>query len=201
MLHYRRMSEREPSDIEPFILSLPDPQVARIFLERLESGHPQYAAKCKRDSLLLSRLLTIAAYSPFLAENLLRHPDNIDWFKLETERGIGQGKTTEQLSQDLSRFATRLYDADARTLLVRFKIRELLRIYLRDVLNIATLAEITEEVSNLADVILQYTLKFALQEVTNQHGSPLIRDERGRIAQAEFAIIALGKLGCRELNY
>ncbi len=195
------MSEKYRSEIEPFILSLPDPQAARVFLERLEDAHPQYAAKCKGDSLLLSRLLTIAAYSPFLAENLLRHPDNIDWFNLETQRGIGQGKTTEQLSQDLSRFATRLYDADARTLLVRFKNRELLRIYLRDCLNIATLAEITEEVSNLADVILQYALKFAMQEVTNQHGLPLIRDERGRIAAAEFALIALGKLGCRELNY
>lgn len=188
-------------EIEPFILSLPDPQAARIFLQRFESQHPQVAARCRRDSLLLSRLLTIAAYSPFLAENLLRHPEDIDWFRRETERGLGQGKTTEQLSEDLSRFATRLYDADARTLLVRFKNRELLRIYLRDCLNLGTLAEITDELSNLADVILSYALKLAMQETVNRHGSPLIRDERGRIAQAEFAIIALGKLGCCELNY
>jgi glutamine synthetase adenylyltransferase len=195
------MPELEQRDIEPFILSLPDPQAARVFLQRLESQHPTYADKCKRDSLLYSRLLMIAAYSPFLAENLLRHPDDIDWFRREMERGLGQGKTTEQLSEDLSRFATRMYDADARTLLVRFKNRELLRIYLRDCLNLATLAEITDELSNLADVILTYALKLASQEVTNKHGSPLIRDERGRIAQAEFAIIALGKLGCCELNY
>jgi [glutamine synthetase] adenylyltransferase / [glutamine synthetase]-adenylyl-L-tyrosine phosphorylase len=188
-------------EIEPFILSLPDPQAARIFLQRLESQHPQSAASIKRDSLLLSRLLTIAAFSPFLGENLLRHPDDIDWFRRETERGLGQGKTTEQLSEDLSRFTTRLYDADARTLLVRFKNRELLRIYLRDCLNLATLAELTDELSNLADVILAYALKLAMQQVVNLHGSPLIRDERGRIAQAEFAIIALGKLGCCELNY
>lgn len=195
------MAEREQIDIEPFILSLPDSQAAHVFLQRLESQHPQYADKYKRDSLLLSRLLMIAAYSSFLAENLLRHPDDIDWFRRESERGLGQGKTTEQLSEDLSRFATRMYDADARSLLVRFKNRELLRIYLRDCLNLATLAEITEELSNLADVILSYALKLAMQEVTNKHGSPLIRDERGRIAQAEFAIIALGKLGCCELNY
>jgi glutamate-ammonia-ligase adenylyltransferase len=195
------MAGREQNDIEPFILSLPDPQAARVFLQRLEGQHPQYADKCKHDSLLLSRLLMIAAYSPFLAENLLRHPDDIDSFRRETERGLGQGKTTEQLSEDLSRFATRMYDADARPLLVRFKNRELLRIYLRDCLNLATLAEITDELSNLADVVLSYALKLATQEVTNKHGSPLIRDERGRIAQAEFAIVALGKLGCCELNY
>jgi glutamine synthetase adenylyltransferase len=195
------MPERKPSDIEPFLLSLPDPQAARVFLERLESLHPFYAAKCKGDLVLLSRLLTVAAYSPFLAENLLQHPNDIDWFKLETERGIAQGKTTEQLSEDLSRLSTRMYDADARTLLVRFKNRELIRIYLRDCLHLATLAEVTEELSNLADVMLAYALKLALQEITNKHGSPLLRDERGRISQAEFAIVSLGKLGCRELNY
>src|SRR6185436_16683690 len=128
-------------EIEPFILSLPDPQAVRVFLQRLESQHPSYAERCRRDSLLLSRLLTIAAYSPFLAENLLRHPEDIDRLRREMEHGFGQGKTTEQISQDLSRFATRLYDADARSLLVRFKNRELLRIYLRDCLNLATLAE------------------------------------------------------------
>jgi glutamate-ammonia-ligase adenylyltransferase len=195
------MAEREPDDLEPFLISLPDPHGARVFLERLESEQAYYAARCRRKPLLLSRLLIIAAYSPFLAEHLLRHPDDIDWFERENERGIGQGKTTEQIFEDLSRFATRMYDAEARALLARFKNRELLRIYLRDCLNLATLAEVTEELSNLADVILSYALKLAMQEVTNQHGSPLIRDERGRISQAEFAIIALGKLGCRELNY
>jgi glutamate-ammonia-ligase adenylyltransferase len=201
VLDYGRMAERETNTIEPFILSLPDPQAARVFLQRLEIEQAVYAARCRRNPLLFSRLLLIATYSPFLAENLLCHPDDIDWFERESGRGIGQGKTTEQLFEDLSRFATRMYDADARTLLARFKNRELLRIYLRDCLTLATLAEVTEELSNLADVILSYALKFAMQEVTNEHGSPLIRDERGRISQAEFAIIALGKLGCHELNY
>lgn len=189
------------NSIEAFILSLPDAQAARVFLERLENQHPAYAAKCQRHPLLLSRLLTLAAYSPFLAENVLRHPDDIDWFEREMQRGFGVVKTTEQISEDLSRFITRLFHADEKTLLLRFKNRELLRIYLRDCLGLATLAEVTEELSNLADVILAYALKIAMQEITNKHGAPLVRDERGRIAQAEFAIIALGKLGCRELNY
>src|ERR1051325_98219 len=195
------MPEGQSNDIEAFLPSLPDPQGARVFLERLETLQPQQAAKCGRNPLLLSRLLIIAAYSPFLAEILLRHPDDIDWFARETERGIERGKTTEQMSEEPSRLAPRLYDADVRTRLARFKNRELLRIYLRDCLNLATLAEVTEELSTLPGVILSYALTFAMQEVLNQHGSPLSRDERGRISQAEFVVIALGKLGCRELNY
>jgi glutamate-ammonia-ligase adenylyltransferase len=35
----------------------------------------------------------------------------------------------------------------------------------------------------------------------NKYGSPLHNDERGRIATADFCIVALGKLGSRELNY
>ena len=127
--------------------------------------------------------------------------ENIAWLKSETERGFDRSKTTEQLSEELARFVTRMIDADDPTRLVRFKRRELLRIYLRDCLRVATLSEITEELSNLADVILDYALARANQEAINRHGSPLAHDERGRIQKAEFAIVALGKLGCRELNY
>src|SRR5215510_11841287 len=161
------MTEQSRNEIETFILSLPDAEAARIFLQRLENEHPERAARCWRNSILLLRLLTIAAYSPFLAENLLRHPDDIDWFERENSRGLGFVKTTEQIAEDLSRLTTRMYNADARTLLVRFRNRELLRIYLRDCLGLATLAEVTEELSNLADVILAYALKIAMQEVIN----------------------------------
>ena len=146
-------------------------------------------------------MLTIAAYSPFLAETILRHPDYISWLKRETEAEFGRVKSAEQLSEELARFITRSIDADERTRLARFKRRELLRIYLRDCLGVATLSEVTEELSNLADVILAHALALALQEMTNRHGSPLTKDDRGRIEKAEMAIVALGKLGCRELNY
>ena len=69
------------------------------------------------------------------------------------------------------------------------------------VLAVASLAEVTEELSNLADVILRHALAIAHQEMTNRYGAPLTRDERGRIKNAEMAVVALGKLGCRELNY
>ncbi len=184
--------------IEAFIRKLPDPQGARSFFERLQQIRP---VDMSRDALLLSRLLAIAAYSPFLAENLLRHPEHIEWLRHETERDFDRVKTTEQLSEELARFVTRMMDADHHSHLGRFKRRELLRIYLRDCLSVASLAEVTEELSNLADVILRHALALAHQQMTNRYGAPLARDERGRIKNAELAVVALGKLGCRELNY
>ncbi|HJQ69271.1 MAG TPA: hypothetical protein VKA70_09875 [Blastocatellia bacterium] len=191
------MSEQNRADIEAFIRLLPDPEAARTFLLRLD----EIAPLGRTDDLLLSRLLTIAAYSPFLAETVLRHPEYISWLKRETEAEFGRVKSAEQLSEELARFITRSIEADERTRLARFKRRELLRIYLRDCLGVATLAEVTEELSNLADVILAHALALALQEMSNRHGSPLTKDERGRIEKAEMAVVALGKLGCRELNY
>ncbi|MEW6207456.1 MAG: hypothetical protein AB1631_03760 [Acidobacteriota bacterium] len=189
------MAEIDSNDIAAFINSLPDPRASRIFLERLEGAGFNF----RRNPLLLARLLTLAAYSPFLAESLLRHPEHIDW--LSRERDLGHSKTVEQLSEELARFVTLVTDVDPATRLARFKNRELLRIYLRDCLHVATLAEVTEELSSLADVILSYALSLAHQEAVNRHGSPLTRDARDRIVASEMAIVALGKLGCRELNY
>ena len=195
------MREERRSEMEAFIRALPDESAARTFLSRLESLDASPLASRTLDQLLLSRLLTLAAYSPFLAEIILRHPEYIDWLKHETERDLDRAKSTEQLSEDLARFLARAIDSTRQSSFARFKQREMLRIYLRDCLAIASLAEVTEELSNLADLILKAALAIAQQEMVNLHGAPLVRDERGRINQAEFAIVALGKLGCRELNY
>jgi glutamate-ammonia-ligase adenylyltransferase len=195
------MPDSQSGNIEAFINTVPDPAAARVFMSRLEALDPKLSNDCKGDPLLLSRMLTLAGHSPFLAETLLRHPENIGWLKAETTRDFDRVKSTEQLSEELARFVTRMIDADDPTRLARFKRREFLRVYLRDCLGIATLSEVTEELSNLADVILDYALTRAKQEMVNLYGAPLTHGERGRIEKAELAIVALGKLGCRELNY
>jgi glutamate-ammonia-ligase adenylyltransferase len=191
----------ETRDIEAFIPTLPDAAGARTFLARLRGLNPPPSIDFDRDQHLLARLLTIAAYSPYLGETILRHPEHIAWLDREAARGLDRVKSTEQLSEEMARFVTGAIERDLRAKLARFKRRELLRIYLRDCLGRATLAEVTDELSTLADVILAHALSVAHQEMVNRHGAPLIRDERGRIEQAEFAVVSLGKLGCRELNY
>ncbi len=52
---------------------------------------------------------------------------------------------------------------EPQVLFARFRRRELLRIYLRDIRRLATIAEITEEISNLADAILESALELAYQ--------------------------------------
>src|ERR1044071_10031219 len=115
------MSGERPDAIETVIRALPDPQGARAFWERLQAARP---LDYERDPRLASRLLTLAAYSPFLAETLLRYPEHIDWLRRETGHDFDRVKTTEQLSEDLARLVTRMMDADPRAQLTRFKRRE-----------------------------------------------------------------------------
>jgi glutamate-ammonia-ligase adenylyltransferase len=195
------MGETTPSEdevVSRFIESLPDPEGARAFQRRVDSDT---FVRLEGKPRLFARVLTLAAYSPFLSETLLRHPEYISWLERETERDLSLVKSTEKLAEELARFLLSASSPDRRTSLSRFKRREFLRIYLRDCLGVATLSELTEELSNLADVLLADALAQAFRELTRLHGAPLERDDRGRVVAAEMAVIALGKLGCRELNY
>jgi glutamate-ammonia-ligase adenylyltransferase len=85
--------------------------------------------------------------------------------------------------------------------LARFKRREYLRIMLRDVLGLATLAETTLELSDLADLLLARALRIADQKFVDSHGTPQASGPDGRQRPVELVILSLGKLGGQELNY
>jgi len=167
-------------------------------LDRLSNEQPRTFQKLIRDPALLSDALALAAWSPLLATTLEQNPDYLSW--LTRERADVRVRTRDQLKESLGRFALTNSSLTPQVLFARFRRRELLRIYLHDVRRAHTLVETTEELSNLADAILDYALSLARQDLDNRYGAPL-RDERGRNATAEFCVIALGKLGSCELNY
>jgi glutamate-ammonia-ligase adenylyltransferase len=185
--------------VESLIRDLPDEQSARLFLERLTKEQPRTYSKLIRDTGLLSDALAIAAWSPLLATTIEQNPDYATW--LMRERAEARVRTREELKESLARFALTNSTVTSQVLFARFRRRELLRIYLHDIRRTHTIVETTEELSNLADAILDYALSLARQELDNKYGAPLRDDERGRVAAAEFSIVALGKLGSRELNY
>lgn len=178
---------------------LPDADSVRLFVERLSNEQPRVFERLRKQQGLLSDVLAIAAWSPLLSTTILQHPDYINW--LGRERKNIRVRTREELLESLARFSLTNSQLDPHVLLSRFRRRELLRIYLRDIRRTNTLVEITEELSNLADAILQHALNHSQQQLDNLYGKPQRTDERGRVAQASFCIVALGKLGSLELNY
>jgi [glutamine synthetase] adenylyltransferase / [glutamine synthetase]-adenylyl-L-tyrosine phosphorylase len=185
--------------VEPLLRDLPDQQGARLFLERLQKENPLVYKNLSREPGLLSDALTLAAWSPLLATTLEQNPDYISW--LMRERTNPRVRTRDELKESLARFAMTHSSVSPQILLARFRRRELLRTYLHDIRRTHTLVETTEELSNLADAILDYALSLARQDLDNRYGSPRRTDDHGRSATAEFCIVALGKLGSYELNY
>jgi len=185
--------------IEELTRALPDAEGARRFWQRIGAEHPRAARRLAGDAGLLSDALALAAWSPLLATTLSENPDYLPW--LARERADAHVRTAEELAESLARFALTHSREETPVLLARFRRRELLRIYLHDIRRAATIVETTEELSNLADAVLRYALGLARQEMDNRYGAPLCTDGRGRKTTASFCVVALGKLGSRELNY
>lgn len=176
--------------------NLPDAESAMQFMERLQESH---ARKLIKQPAILSDVLALVSHSPLLATTLLQNPDYIWWLKRRREdRGI-RGK--EELLESLARFSLTNSQLPTQVLFARFRRRELLRIFLADIRRQLTIAEITEEISNLADAVLETALRIARQELDNRYGAPLEVDDKGKTRPASFCIVSLGKLGSRELNY
>ena len=64
-------------------------------------------------------------------------------------------------------------------------------------MGVASLAEVTEELSNLADAILD----FAYRRIRDASGGAARRAAPGRRQRCGFSVISLAKLGGKELNY
>ena len=188
-----------PENLHAIIRELPDSPAAERFFLDLSERHPGDTARAARDTALLSDILTLSAFSPLLATTILQNPTYLAW--LARERADIRIRTKEDLLESLARFSLMHSQIEPHDLLARFRRRELLRIYLRDIRRLATVTEITEELSNLADAILEFALRLAMQEMENRYGSPQETDERGRLRAAAFSVVALGKLGSHELNY
>ena len=191
--------QKRSETVEFLLRDLPDPQGARLGLERLEKDSPRYYQQLIKQPALLADVVALAAWSPLLSTTIEQNPEYLSW--LSRERSNPRLRTRDELKESLARFALTNSSLNPQVLLARFRRRELLRTYLHDIRRSHTLVDTMEELSNLADAILDYALSLAVQDLDNRYGSPRRTDERGRIADAEFCVIALGKLGSMELNY
>jgi len=187
------------ANIDFLLRDLPDQQGARLFLERLAVENARGYQTLLKKPALLADVLAIAAWSPLLATTLEQNADYLSW--LSREREDPRVRTTDELKESLARFALTNSTLNPQNLLARFRRRELLRTYLHDIRRSHSLVETTEELSNLADAILDYALSLARRDLDNRYGLPRKVDARGRSATAEFCVLAMGKLGSLELNY
>jgi len=186
--------ESTSARIQALVASVPDPDQAVHYLDRLRKENPAWFSRFTGAPNALGYLITVFSYSNFLSEEVLRHPE---WLlDLTTSGDLHRVLAPEEYEHRLAAFAAP-EGVPAALDLARFRRQQLLRIVLRDVLGQASLSDVTAELSHLADAILDLTYRRIRAELVARLGTPRLEDG----SECGFSVISLGKLGGNELNY
>ncbi|VAV82362.1 Glutamate-ammonia-ligase adenylyltransferase [hydrothermal vent metagenome] len=170
----------------------PDPDMALTNTERFLStlgGRRILYALLGENPKLTALLIRVFGSSLYLSNALIERPENLEiLLSSELSRPIKENFSSE-LAALLS--SAELYEKKL-DILRRYKNQEFFRIGVNDLQGRITTDEVSEQISRLAETILQSALTIAMEELRGKYGSPSNQD---------FFIIGMGKLGGRELIY
>ena len=152
-----------------------DARTARMLLERAVEEHPGLADELAIDPLVRDGLVALACASRSLSSAIVADDSLLD--PLRDPDDFARERTVESYRTSWDDVP----EQDAQTLR-RWKRRELLRVAVRDLLGTADMPAVGRELAALAAVCLEAALAIV---------DPAVR----------FAVIGMGKLGGRELNY
>ena len=134
-------------------------------------------------------LLHLLAVSSICATRLTQNPETLLWLCQPEVCLASRGYA--EMAGDLRVLAGDSVEKQDFAALRFWKGREMTRVAVRELANVAPLEETTGELSQIAEICLRRVLEHWDTELRKRHGSPT----------AEFFILALGKLGGCELNH
>ncbi len=185
--------------VEDLLADSPDPDLALVNLLRFVEASFSRAALFNdlvQYRPFLELLLTLFASSRYLADILVREPELFRWLTGGDllDRPLDPAELREEFRRPREMFShpDRMLDA-----VKRIHRRAILRIGAQDLLGRADVASVTAQLSDLADAVLDAVLDIAslqLRERLPASGVPAAPGQG-------FAVLALGKLGGRELNF
>ncbi len=146
----------------------------------------------------LTQLIKLTTASPWMAEQLALHPALLD--ELIDPRTLFHPPDKEELKEELRRATLRMSPDDLEEqmeALRYFRSAHALRVGASELTNSLPLMKVSDYLSWMAEVILQYVLQLCWDEMTRKYGYP---DGQER-AQPPFIIIGYGKLGGIELGH
>lgn len=185
--------------LEESAYATPDPERSLKNLSSFLNENPSRADELDAN---LRNISLLFSHSQFLANFCVARPDVL----LDTLRDIDSPQNREALFSALKKTLDNVDDAASRfygsstqeslnpymTSVREFKMKELLRTTLRDILSKTDLVEVMFELSTLADVVIEHSLGVVKKSVDVIYGTP---------SHDAFSVISLGKLGGEELNF
>ncbi len=142
------------------------------------------------DAAQIDAINRVVVASEFALRFLQRNPDRIDSLlhlhRFELDSDIIEFDPDARIDLDQVRRQLRLY-----------RQRKMVEIIFLDVARDAAVESVLRNLSDLADQLIDIALQVAMQQLAHKHGQPL--NDRGEAMHLN--IIAMGKLGGRELNF
>ncbi len=179
----------------------PDPDQALKHVNELISRRGSWSSMWRlfdANPPLMRLIATLFGTSEYLSKSFVNHPELLDSL-------LQIGRAEPQLEIGLLRdaLATRMVgtddddDGERWNRLAEFKQAQVLRIGLADVAGTLDAAAVSSELTNLADVCLQFAFELVSRRLVEQRG--IARSPTGE--PVTMAVMALGKMGGRELGY
>ena len=134
-------------------------------------------------------VLHLLSVSSICATRIVQNPELLLW--LAQPEICLQGRDVAEMAVELHRAPQNDVAANKFRILRHWKNKEMTRIALRELANAAALEETTAELSQLAEICVREVFAHWNTKFRESFGSPA----------ADFAILALGKLGGGELNH
>ncbi|MGQ0333413.1 bifunctional [glutamate--ammonia ligase]-adenylyl-L-tyrosine phosphorylase/[glutamate--ammonia-ligase] adenylyltransferase [Halomonas elongata] len=161
-----------------------------------------YLALLRENPVALEHLMRLCSASPWIAEQLARHPILLD--ELLTPDTLYTPADKERLADELRQTLGRIPEDDEEGQLEAlrvFKHAQVLHVAASDIAGTRHLMKVSDYLTYIAEVVLEAVLAMAWKHLTRKHGFPE-RREGGRCEQVpEFLIVGYGKLGGIELGY
>ena len=176
----------------------PNPDMAlrylSAFTDKVGARSSYYTMFAEKPSTL-EALTRVCGTSLYLADMLIASPELFDLLTVPTL--IERSKTLAEKKEEALQIVAEAPEGRMFSMLRQYKNDEIWRIALRNILGNATLPTTTEELSDLAEAVLQAIYPEIEAEMREAHGTPLSSDG----TPVTFAIVAMGKFGGRELNF
>ncbi|MEW6445050.1 MAG: bifunctional [glutamate--ammonia ligase]-adenylyl-L-tyrosine phosphorylase/[glutamate--ammonia-ligase] adenylyltransferase, partial [Pseudomonadota bacterium] len=187
----RLSDEVESPIILPRLLQL----LARI------GGRSVYLALLLENPPALDQLVRLIAASPWIAEQLTRHPILLD--ELLDARTLYAPPGPEELREELSVLLANVPEGDMERQmdeLRRFKQINVLRVAAADIMDVLPIMKVSDHLTWIAEALLDEVHREAQAELTARHGIPACIID-GQPHTPCLAVIGYGKLGGLELGY
>ena len=183
------------------IKNAPVPERAQAAWEQLRTTAAE-GTLANADAEQARILSALWSGSEWATEWLRKHPE---WLGALTPQHLAHPRQLQGLRREVEAWFAPLMEAgnysQALAQLRQFKQREMIRIAARDLARLGATAEITLEISNVAEVCLDSVLHLCLHQISARFGKPFEQDPSGHWRETKFCVLGMGKLGGQELNY